>query len=179
MNEYNFSFDNEESREIFNQTIEASKKYEGVCKEIIEGFSKLEKMPMEGIEEYAGRDGIVIYWQGEELVHVKTGRDNSNLKLAGVESFSYTEVEEIYLTDLLNTINLEMKPKFVIDLKGKDRETFLHIQKLELVAEGLDIPDEEAEAFCEDMDLEIYESGSGVKYINLGDFVGKLLECAQ
>lgn len=179
MNEYNFSFDSEESREIFKQTIEASKKYEIVCRELIESFSKLDKLPMEKIEEYAGREGIVIYWQGEELVHVKTCRDNSNLKLAGVEVFSYTEVAEIYLTDLLNTINLEIKPKFVIDLKGKDKETFLHIQKLELVAEGLDIPDEEAEDFCEDMELRIYESGSGVKYVNLGDFVAKLLECAK
>ena len=179
MSEYNFSFDSEESREIFNQTIEASKMYEDVCRKLMDNFSTLEKMPMEGIEEYAGKDGIAIYWQGEELVHVKACRDNSDLKLAGVETFSYTEVEDVYLTDLLNTINLELKPKFVVDLKGRDKETFLHIQKLELVAEGLDIPDEEAEAFCEDMELAIYESGSGIKYVNLGDFVAKLLECAQ
>jgi len=179
MSGYNFSFDTEESKAIFNQTIEASKKYEAVCKELIDNFTSLEKLPMEKIEEYAGKNGIVIYWQGEELVHVKTCVDNSNLKLAGIEAFSYTEVEEIYLTDLLNTINLEVKPKFIIDLKGKDKETFLHIQKLELVAEGLDIPDEEAEAFCEDMDLKVYETGSGAQYINLGDFVAKLMECAN
>lgn len=179
MNEYNFSFDSDESREVFIQTIEVSKKYEDKCRELIEGFNSLERFPMEGIEEYAGKDGILIYWQGEELVHIKICKDNTNLKLTGVEEFSYTEVEETYLVDLLNTINLEVKPKFIIDLKGRDRETFLHLQRLELVAEGLDIPDEEAVAFCEDMELKVYETGSGAKYVNLGEFVAKLLECAE
>lgn len=179
MNEYNFSFDNEESREIFNQTIEASKKYEEKCAELLEGFYSLEKMPMEKIEEYAGKEGIVIYWDGDTLVHIKICADNTALKMAGIETFSYTEVEDIYLTDLLNTINLKFKPKFVIDLKGRDKETFLHIQKLELVAEGLDIPDEDALEFCQKMDVSIYVNGSGTAYVNLGEFVAKLMECAQ
>jgi len=179
MSEYNFSFDNDESREIFNQTIEASKKYEEKCSDLLEGFYSLEKLPMDKIEEYAGKEGIVIYWEGDTLVHIKICADNKALKLAGIETFSYTEVEDIYLTDLLNTINLKFKPKFIIDLKGKDSEVFLHIQKLELVAEGLDIPDEDAFEFCEKMDVSMYVNGSGIAYVNLGEFVEKLMACAK
>lgn len=178
MNEYNFTFDNEESREIFRQTVEASKMYEAKCSEIIEGFHSLEKLPMEKIEEYAGKSGVVVYWEDGQLIHLKVCADSDNLKLAGVETFSYAEVEEIYLADLLNTINLKFKPKFIIDLKGRDKDTFLHIQKLELVAEGLDIPDEDAIEFCEKMDVSMYATGSGVLYVNLGEFVEKLMACA-
>lgn len=175
MNEQNSSFVDEELREVLQQTIEASNKYEDKCKEIISGFSTLPKLSIDSIEEYSGKSGIVIYWQDENLVHIKMCQGNPVLKLAGITSFSYTEVEEIYLIDLLNTINLEMKPKFIIDLKGMDKENFLHIQKLTLVAEGLDIEDVDAEDFCIDSAVTIYESGSGVKYVNLGVFAEALL----
>lgn len=175
MNEQNSSFVDEELREVLQQTIEASTRYENKCKEIISGFSTLPKLSMDSIEEYSGKTGIALYWQEETLVHIKMCQGNPVLKLAGITSFSYTEVEDIYLVDLLNTINLEMKPKFIIDLKGMDKENFLHIQKLELVAEGLDIEDADAEAFCIDTAVTIYQSGSGVKYVNLGDFAKALL----
>lgn len=175
MNEQNSSFVDEELRDVLQQTIEASKNYEDRCKEIISGFSILPKLSMDSIDDYAGKSGIAIYWQEDTLVHIKMCQGNPLLKLAGVTNFSYTEVEDIYLIDLLNTINLEMKPKFVIDLKGMDKEIFLHIQKLDLVAEGLDVEDEEAEAFCIDAGVTIYESGSGVKYVNLGNFAQALL----
>ncbi len=179
MKEYNFSFDSEESKQIFEQSVEASKAFEKTTDEFIERLFNSERESIEDVDKYLNKVGIVAYFDGEDLIHIKVCKDNPNLKFAGATSISYLEVEERFLADLLNTINLKLKPKFIINLNGRDKGTFLHLQKLSLIAEGLDVPDEDAVEFANKSDVSMYTTGSGVLYANLGEFIEKLIAFAK